>query len=133
MPYTLIDHTADMGMKLSAPTLAELFQDAALALVDIMGAHASRGIDRLALEVKGIDRVDLLVRWLQEILYLVQVKGLRIKAVSIKGLLKTKIEAVLEGAYSGEPIEHEIKAVTYHNLQIRKVDNAWSATIILDT
>lgn len=133
MPYTLIDHTADLGMRVSAPTVIALFEEAALALVDIMGGRSSLGTTRLTVEVQGIDRVDLLVRWLQEILYLVEVRGLRIRGFEILDLTDTELRARAEGAYTGEPLEAEVKAVTYHNLQIREIDNAWAATIILDT
>ncbi len=133
MPYTLIDHTADIGMRVSAPTVTSLFEEAAYALVDIMSARTGKDDVHLRIETQGIDRVDLLVRWLQEVLYLVEVKGFRIKEVHVQKLLDTEIQAAAKGAYSDEPIEKEIKAVTYHNLQIQEVDNAFITTIILDT
>jgi len=133
MPYTLIDHTADIGMRVSAPTVTALFEEAAYALVDIMRARTGKDDVHLRIETQGIDRVDLLVRWLQEVLYLVEVKGFRIKELHIQKLLDTEIQAAAKGAYSGRLLEKEIKAVTYHNLQIQEVDNAFVTTIILDT
>ena len=133
MPYTLIDHTADIGMRVSAPTVTSLFEEAAYALVDIMRARTGKDDVHLRIETQGIDRVDLLVRWLQEVLYLVEVKGFRIKELHVQKLLDTEIQAAAKGAYSGRLLEKEIKAVTYHNLQIQEVDNAFVTTIILDT
>ncbi len=37
MPYTLIDHTADIGIRVSAPSMEGLFEEAAYALADILG------------------------------------------------------------------------------------------------
>ena len=133
MPYTLIDHTADIGMRVSAPTVTALFEEAAYALVDIMRARTGKDNVYLRIETQGIDRVDLLVRWLQEVLYLVEVKGFRIKELHVQKLLDTEIQAAAKGTYSGGLLEKEIKAVTYHNLQIQEVDNAFVTTIILDT
>jgi protein archease len=133
MPYTLIDHTADIGIRVCAHTVRSLFEEAAYALVDVMGARTPEGTDHVSIETRGIDRVDLLVRWLQEVLYLVEVKDFRIKDVLVQTLSETQIRAFLKGAYTGEPLETEIKAVTYHNLNIQEIDNACVATIILDT
>jgi len=132
MPYTLIDHAADMGIRVSAPSLEGLFEEAAYALADIMGARCGEGLQEVVVESQGIDRVDLLVRWLQEILYLIEVKGFRLRAVTIRRLTETLAIGVMQGAYTADPLTTEIKAVTYHNLDITSIDNVFMATIILD-
>jgi len=132
MPYTLIDHTADMGIRVSAPSLEGLFEEAAYALADIMGARCGEALQEVVVDSQGIDRVDLLVRWLQEILYLIEVKGFRLRAVTIQRLTETLAIGVMQGAYTADPLTTEIKAVTYHNLDITSIDNVFMATIILD-
>jgi len=72
------------------------------------------------------------VRWLQEILYLIEVKGFRLRAATIQSLTETLAVGVIQGAFTAEPLTTEIKAVTYHNLDITHIDNAFTATIILD-
>ena len=44
MPYTLIDHTADTGMRVSSPTVEGLFVEAALALslLDLLLVNGGR-------------------------------------------------------------------------------------------
>lgn len=132
MPYTLIDHTADTGMRVSAPTVEGLFTEAALALCDIMGALTSTGEETVAVQAEGVDREDLLVRWLQEILYLVEVKGFRVAEAGLMELTDTDLRGELLGAYTGASLQVEVKAVTYHNLEIKCIDNAYVAAIILD-
>jgi SHS2 domain-containing protein len=132
MPYTLIDHTADMGIRVSAPSMEGLFEESAYALADILGGRCDEGGRELRVESQGIDRVDLLVRWLQEILYLIEVKGFRLSAATIQSLTETQALGVIQGAYTGEPLTTEIKAVTYHNLAIEYIDNVFVTTIILD-
>jgi SHS2 domain-containing protein len=132
MPYELIDHTADIGLRVSAPSMEGLFEEAALALADIMGGRSDEGSQEVLVETQGIDLVDLLVRWLQEILYLIEVKGFRLRAATIQRLTGTLAIGVIQGAYIDSLLTTEIKAVTYHNLDITSIDNVYEATIILD-
>jgi SHS2 domain-containing protein len=132
MPYELIDHTADIGIRLSAYTTEGLFEEAAYALADIMGGRSDEGGDEIMVESQGIDLVDLLVRWLQDILYLIEVKGFRLRAATIQSLTETQALGVIQGAYTDSPLTTEIKAVTYHNLDITCIDTVFMATIILD-
>lgn len=132
MPYTLIDHTADIGMRVSAPSVEALFEEAGLALCEIMGGRTSRGDATIIVQAAGIDRDDLLVRWLQEILYQVEVKGFRVTGIGLRDLTDTTVTGELRGAFTGTPLQAEVKAVTYHNLRIVSLDNVHVATIILD-
>jgi SHS2 domain-containing protein len=109
-----------------------LFEEAAYALADILGGQGGEGGEEVMVELQGIDRVDLLVRWLQEILYLIEVKGFRLRAATIQRLTETLAIGAIQGAYTTEPLTTEIKAVTYHNLDITSIDNVFAATIILD-
>jgi SHS2 domain-containing protein len=132
MPYTLIDHTADTGIKVNSSTLELLFTEAAGALADLMGARTSAADETIEIETQGIDREDLLVRWLQEVLFLVEVKGFRLKDAFIETMTDTELRADAVGTYSKALLESEIKAVTYHNLKIREIDNGFEVSIIFD-
>ena len=132
MPYELIDHTADMGMRVSSPTLEGLFEDAAYGLADILGGRSPQGDEEMVVRCQGIDPSDLLVRWLQEILYLIEVRGLRLRSATMMQMGQTEAHGVVKGAYTDSPLTTEIKAVTYHNLDITHIDNVFTATMILD-
>jgi len=132
MPYTPIDHTADIGMRVRADTIEGLFEEATYALADILGGRSAEGEVEIIVETEGVDRIDLLVRWLQEILYIIEVKSFRLKSVSIRKLSETEVLGAVHGVYSESPLITEIKAVTYHNLDITCVEGNFSATIILD-
>jgi SHS2 domain-containing protein len=133
MPYTLIDHTADIGMRVNGATLEALFRDAALGLCDILGAGTTRAALSVPVRSQGVDRDDLLVRWLQDILFLVEVKGFRVAAVEVAGVAESEADGILRGEYSAAPLQAEVKAVTYHGLAVERIDNGFAATIILDT
>jgi len=132
MPYTLVDHTADLALRVSAPTPGDLFAEAALALCDVMGALLAFREETLRVEVTGIDREDLLVRWLQEVLYHVQVRGFRVCGAGPVDLEEGSASGALDGAHVGGALLAEIKAVTYHGLAVERVGGAYEATIILD-
>ncbi|HNY64388.1 MAG TPA: archease [Deltaproteobacteria bacterium] len=132
MGYELVEHTADTGIRVEASDLSSLFREAGLALVDILGAASRRETVTLDVSVEGIDRVDLLVRWLQEILYLITVKDLRVGSISVEHLTDTGVRARLRGAYEGTGLKQEIKAVTYHGLDIVDKGGSLTATVIFD-
>lgn len=133
MPYTLIDHTADIGMRVCASSLPGLFEEAANALCDILGGRTDIHTDLIPIACEGVDEADLLVRWLQEVLFLVEVRGFRFNGACVDTVSKTRVKGSLEGAFLQTPLETEIKAVTYHNLTIERIDNDFVASIILDT
>lgn len=133
MAYRFIDHTADIGIRVVSKDLKTLFADAAHALIDIMGAWCAQGSESENISVEGIDREDILVRWLQELLYLIEVKDLRISHVDVVRIGLKDMTGVITGSYTSKVLKQEIKAVTYHNLEIAEVDNHVEATIIFDT
>jgi len=133
MSYTIIDHTADLGIIVRSPDVSGLFTEAAQALIEIMGAKAKRSGREIALEVEGYDLEDLLIRWLEEIRYRIESQTLSIACLRIHTLTAQRLEARIEVARRKAPLKTGIKAVTYHGLEIREVDNLLQTTIIFDT
>ncbi|MEN6473622.1 MAG: archease [Syntrophaceae bacterium] len=133
MSYTIIDHTADLGIKVQSMDIPSLFTEAAYALVEIMGAKANRPEREIALDVEGYDREDLLVRWLEEIRYRIESQALSIAGMTIETLTAQRLEASIAVAPRTSPLKTGIKAVTYHALEIHEVDNLLQTDIIFDT
>lgn len=133
--FQFIDHTADVGILATAPTLEGLFEVAALALTELITS-----VDSLSHRVEHQVRLQedeietLLVSWLQEILYVLDTKGL------IFGRFQVNLRDLsLEATAWGEPfdpevhtIKTEIKAVTYHQLEVVKGEEGWQAQVIVD-
>jgi len=133
MPYTIIDHTADLGIIVRAPDINALFTEAARALIEIMGAKAQRSEGEITLSVEGYDREDLLIRWLEEIRYRIESQGIGIASLTIDTFTTQRLEARIAFARRMTPIKTSIKAVTYHALAILEVDNNLQTAIIFDT
>ena len=65
MSYTFLDHTADLGIEVAAPSLDQLFAEALAGLTDCLTERSAvRGVQERAVEVEGRDLELLLVTWL---------------------------------------------------------------------
>ncbi len=136
MHYTIIDHTADFGIRISGADICRLYENAACALFDLITdvAHL-KGEHTLHLSIAGDDRETLLVNWLRELLFLFSARDMVMKTADIRCISGTALEADI--AYDRfEPHVHEIKndikAVTYHGLVVKKQGDLWTAQIIFD-
>jgi len=134
--YELIEHTADIGIRITSPTLECLFQEAALALFNIIAEKKTkrclpRKEVRIHQKAEFLD--ELFVNWLNELLSLSAAKGLIFDEVEINKITANSIDAVAVGAaIKHYLINTEIKAATYHNLKIENKGAHWQAEVIFD-
>lgn len=134
--YELIDHTADLGLRIFGRDLPDLFEAAAFAVFDrITDIGALRGMERRVLEISGADWPDLMVNWLRELLYLWNGERRLIKQARILAIQEYHLSAEIRYD-SFDPdlhrIEEEIKAVTYHQIAVEPAGSGWEARIIFD-
>lgn len=134
--YVLIDHTSDIAVKVRGKTREELFTNSAYAMFDILAdLEGLRATTTLPVNVEGADYEDLLVRWLDELLYIFYTKGLILSAFSIKKLTGQQLQAIVNGRYVNENrnrLKAEIKAVTYHDVTIKKEKNGYTVKLVFD-
>jgi len=134
--FAPIDHTADVGYRLFAPNLAELFAVAARALFDAVTALDSIQL-RLErqIEVRADDVEALFVAWLAELNYDCITEFELYGEFHIEEISPTAVRATVRGEKI-DPARHviqtEIKAVTYHELFVRQIENGWEAQVIFD-
>jgi len=131
-----IDHTGDVGIVVRAPQLTTLFERAAWGMFGIVtDLGAVRPVESRTIELEGSDRADLLVRWLSELNYLHLTERILFCRFEIQILRDEHLNATVLGERI-DPERHtvytEIKAVTYHGLEIRESDGEWRAQIIFD-
>ncbi len=134
--YEIVDHTADIGIRLRASSLEELFQGAALAFYDLLvesSSVESRETRRLHVEADAVD--ELMVAWLSELLYLFETERFLACRVQIEHMSEHELEARLEGE-EFNPDKHKLlllfKGVTFHQLEVRKTQEGWVAQVIFD-
>ncbi len=133
MSYEVVEHTADLAIKVMADDMKILFEEGARAVVDITGARSDVGKETVNISVHGIDIDDTLVRWLQEIIYRINTDGFRLSNVKVYTLEDARVSGVIAGEYLFSRLDTEIKAATYHGLNIMKVGGLYIATITFDT
>lgn len=134
--YRQIEHTADLGVEVTAADLPTLFAFAAEALYAFIADPATvEEQDEMSLTSSGNGLDELLHGWLCEALALFNVTGFvgkRCKVLEID-------DRHVMGKISGEKLDlerhrfqTEIKGVTYHEFRIWQEDDSWHARIIFD-
>ncbi|MGA3243331.1 MAG: archease [Bacteroidota bacterium] len=134
--FRILEHPSDIGLEVWGPDLAEVFRQAALGLTSILVDPASvRVRERRTLGLKGSDNENLLVRWLSEILYLYDGADFLVSDVEIRRLQDSSLAAILKGEKvdtGHHQFRMDVKAVTYHQLNIALDENVWTARVFLD-
>ena len=138
MGYEIIDHTADIGIKVEGSSLEELFVSAAEATFDLLVESRRPFIPAIdvpvVIEAPAVDQ--LLVRWLQELLFVFEKRRLVLTKFWVDRISETSLAGVAKGL-PFDSTRHrqklEIKAVTYHRLRVaRGDDNRWRAEVVFD-
>lgn len=136
--YELIDHTADIGIRVKGSSLEDLFIKAAEAFVDISIESKRTSIPAIevpiAVEADSVDQ--LLVRWLQELLYIFETRHLVLSLFWIDEIDERHLVGSAKGT-KFDSMRHSqkfgIKAVTYHQIEVVKDEGgSWYAKVIFD-
>ena len=125
------EHTADWELEVWAPDLSMLLEQSARGMYSLSGTRLQPEPRlRRELEISAADPESLLVNFLAELLYLGEQAGLGFDSFDLR-VTDDTLHALLEGAsLAGQ--DKEIKAVTYHNLQIRNGPRGLEARIVFD-
>ena len=134
--YTILDHVADLGVEIHAQSLEDLFVGAARALFDLLGTlESTRGSIVETIDIESQDLVELLHDWLSDLLFRSAARGRVFSEFRVCSLDSSHLRAEAVGEVfdpDRHSIEREIKAVTFHNLEIVEQDREWRATVIFD-
>jgi len=136
--YEFFEHTADVGVVVRGGTLPRLFENASRALFDLVcDRRAVRPRRSVRVAVQGSSLEDLLVRWLSELLYLLDTEDMLFASFTLARVDRTLFRA--RGRARGERIDRsrhrlkrEIKAVTYHQIQLVRGRSAWRVRLVFD-
>lgn len=135
MSWELLDHTGDIGLKVRAPTLEALFAEAARAMFEqIADLSDVRPREEEELAIEGGEPAALLRDWLEELLYKFSAEA-RIYADFQVTVEPGRIRGRMRGEkYDGarHPLRTELKAVTYHRLEVVREKDGWRACVIFD-
>ncbi len=133
--YDLFDHTADLGLRVRAASLPELFSDAGrgLAAMLVEDLAAVNEAESVEIALPADDLEYLLFDWLKALLSLFDERRLVLVAFDVK------LDGGLKAVCRGEPLDgsrhepaHEVKAITYHALRVEETPDGWLAEVIVD-
>jgi SHS2 domain-containing protein len=135
--YEIIDHTADIGIRVKGSSLEELFLHAAEAMFDIL-AQPKRSLFPaisypVAVEAESVD--ELLVKWLQELHLAFDMRRLVLTHFWIDEIDTARVMGGGKGMKFDDTRHRagtQIKAVTYHRLKVEEVEGEWVAEVIFD-
>ena len=143
--YETFEHTADLGLRVQATSLNELFAEAGSGMTSLIvedPTSVSPNQNRsLKLTAPNLDY--LYFDWLNELLYLYESEDYLCAQfqVEIHSNLEQDENSIwnLVAKMSGERVDgnkhelsHEVKAITYHQLFVKEVEGGWLAEVIVD-
>ena len=136
MKFEILEHPADIGFRAFGATVAELFENAAVAMLAI--AQELEDVSprmEYPLAASGTDYESLLVNWLNEVLYWSDGKQIALCGFQVNEISENAVAAI----GLGEPrnaAHHRakviVKAVTYHQLKVMQTPEGWCAEVYLD-
>jgi SHS2 domain-containing protein len=129
-----VEHTADLALRVRGNNLAELFKNAGRGMAHLMAPAFA--VDPPPAVVHPVslhesDTESLLVEWLSEMAYLAETRQLVFHRFEIHEITATSLKAILHGTPAAE-FQKAIKAVTFHDLEIRRTDGGFETTVVFD-
>lgn len=134
--FELFDHTADMGVRVLAPSRAALVAPAVQGLYAVLGQLAAGARSApLPFAAAGAEAPVLLRDFLAEVLRLFETGRRMVTGTVVEVFDESRLSLTAETAEVDEArsvLEREVKAVTYHELDVRTVPGGYEATFIVD-
>lgn len=134
--YELFDHTADLGIRARATTLAGLIPQSTMALYESIGEIvAQTEMESRTLEFSGENHAGLLRDYLARLLTIFELQECVAHKLAVEDFTETHLAVSLRLAEI-EPqrtvYHREVKAITYHDLDVKEIPGGFEATVILD-
>jgi len=139
-PFEHLEHTADVLIVAYGGSLEELFENAARGVFEVI-TDTSRVEPRVerSVESRGMDLEQLLYKWIEDLLYIHETEGLVLGYFKVHSIRRVGEDYVLKATVRGEKFDesrHEyrtmVKAMTYAQMSIKKINDAWKASFVVD-
>ena len=134
--YKLIDHTADFGIQAWGKDLSELFVNAAEGMFNLIADISKvKPAEKIEISLESSDENELLRNWLAELLYYRNNKNMLLCKFKVHKITGKSIVSTAEGELIDEKrhtLLREVKAVTFHQLDIKKEGSLLTTNVIFD-
>jgi SHS2 domain-containing protein len=134
--FRFLNHTGDLAIEIYGQSLKDLYENAGRALFAVLTDPSkveARVETAIALSYDNLE--TLLVDWLGELLYLHDSKGLVFRRFEVESIENERFEAKAWGeAFEAgrHAIRTGVKAVTFHQLEVKERKSGWRARVVLD-
>ncbi len=135
--FEYFDVTADIGFYAFGKNLNEAFENAGLAIFNIISNTDNINPQKsIEFEITSEDEVSLLYDYLEELLFYHEVEFMLFSEFIIE-IEKTDDDYHLKAIIKGEDInwdkherDCEIKAITFHQMEVNMYDDVWLKAIV---
>jgi SHS2 domain-containing protein len=131
--FQIVEHMADWSIRVRAGDFGQLLATAAFGMSSLLvNDPALLPLDEERhIEVRAFDRESILVEWLSELAYLAERDSIVFRDFEMHVATPTQVSATVRGARASQMHKH-IKAVTYHNLEVKQTADGLEAEIVFD-
>ena len=132
--YELVEHTADVRLKLQADNLEELFEAALEGMAELIkqGACKEQQTQQISLDTRSLDSTTLLIDFLSDVLTQTHIH----KVVYCKATFRKFNDTAISAQLIGVPVDsfdEDVKSVTYHEAEVKKnKDGLYETVVIFD-
>jgi len=134
--FGYLEHTADKGVIGYGDTLEAALENTAYGMFSLM-AELPRytATEERPVEVSGGDDISVLKAWLEELVFIFEVDRFLPVEFHVVELTNGKLRGRIRGRPFGPDIEWlgpQVKAVTYHEMKVEKIDDRYRVQAIVD-
>ncbi|MEE9449680.1 MAG: archease [Ignavibacteriaceae bacterium] len=137
--YKQIDHTADIAFEVSGNSLEELFKASSKAwLTSVIDVTTFSQSENKKIKLSSYSKEQLLVDFLSELNFYLFTKKWLCYSVDDLSIVRKMDDWSLSASLTGNNInfkinlKQEIKAITFHQMNIKKSGNVFSTLLVFD-
>ncbi len=145
--YKYLEHTADAKFESYGKTIEEAYENATLAMANIItDTETIEPKITKDISIKSENLESLLYDWLEKLITLLELEGFLLAKVKIKKIKEIKKDTkegklhyyILTATIQGDTykqkyeLKTEIKSITYNDMEIKKDNNIWTITAVVD-
>lgn len=137
MGFSYFDHISDIGIIAEAEVIERAFEEGAQAMFRLISDSALDSGIEVSVRLEEKDIVSLWIHFLNSLLLEMDMKGLFFSVCHVDKIVNDSEGCYLEARAKGVARDerqglHEIKAATYCEADVSKIDDRWRVQCVLD-
>lgn len=125
--YEYFDVTADIGFKAYGETLNQAFENAGLAIFNIISDTSNiKSEKEVSFKIRSEDEISLLYDYLEELLFYHEIEFMLFSEFHVDIDDNLQLKATIKGEsinWDKHERKTEIKAITFHKMDVKKTTN----------